>query len=397
MKLHLPKRATLSHNSQWYEGNSWALTPTRSALVFGLLFVLRSILRYSIPGLPLGGDFTLFKVAAHFAMQGNAIGAYIPEQFAATARAMTPVLGDAYWYYPPHFFFLILPLVWFPPIAALLVWLGVSLLLMYAAFRSLLGADNHPWRALTCSAVFMNLDYGQTGCMIGAFLCWVLAWREKRPIAAGAMLALVACKPQYLVVVCLMLVLERRWKTLFSAAMTFAIIAVLTAIFFGFSIWQTWWAHTDDALRIITGHTYLWKTLTSIFSTLRSWGASSTVAYGAHVAVLLTVLAASLRFYFKRPDPRLWNAAILIATCFASPYFHVYDLAISAVAIVLVNDVLRERGWKPWQKELLTLTSLSPFLCFFLSLLLPLYLQPLVLLAFLALILSETVPARSSP
>lgn len=397
MKLHLPERATLTKGSQWYEGNSWALTPSGYALVFGVLFLARSILRYCIDGMPLGGDFTLFKVAAHYAMHGDALSAYIPERFAETARLFTPILGDAYWYYPPHFFFIVAPLDWFPPIPALVVWISFSLILLYAAFRSLLGAHTHPWRALTYSAIFMNADYSQTGSIIGAFVCWVLAWRERRPIAAGCMLALVACKPQFLVVLCIVLLIERRWKTLIAAGAAFAALAAITAACFGLTIWQVWFSNTHHALQIITEHPYLWKSLTSVFTTLRSWGASIRLANCMHTFVFAGVMAFSIRFYFKRPDPRLWNATILTATCFASPYFHVYDLAMLGAAVALVNDVCRERGWKPWEKEILTLTSLSPFLFYFLSLLAPLYLQPFALLLFFKLTISGTAPARSSP
>ncbi len=396
MKLTLPTRASLAPGSRWYEGNGWALTPKQYGVAFAVLYVLVNMLRGLVPGMSLGGDFVVFQTAAKFVAQGNALGAYTPASFAEMARSIAPGLGDLHWYYPPTFLLVVAPLGLLPALPALLVWNGASLAALYYALRALLGTRRNAGEGLAYGGVFMGIIFGQSSCLVGACICWVLAWRERRPYAAGLALAFAACKPQLVVVLGLILLLEGRWKLLLTAGAASSVLIALSMLCFGTDIWVSWWSHLGYALDVISANSILWKWLASLFAAMRGWGAPAALAYGLHFAVLLAAILALLRLR-RHASPALCNSAILTVSCFASPYFYVYDMPMLAAALMLAHEHIVARGWKPWEKEKFTLLWLAPIALSLLSFVTPIYAQPFLLIGFLWFLVREGAQQKVPP
>jgi hypothetical protein len=381
MKIVLPKMASLTPGSQWYEGNIWALTPKQYFYFFVLLYVGVNLVRAFSPGLPLGGDLIVFKVAAAFIERNETALIYIPKEFADAAREFVPDRGVFFWFYPPPFLFIAAFFMWMPLVLGMALWSVLSIFLLGKSMQALFGDRDKALCGLAYGGVLMGVLFGQSGCIIGACVCWVLAWRDKRPYAAGIMAALVLCKPQFAAVLFIVLVWEQRWRVLTSAAVSGAVIVSASVWCFGFEVWQSWWGQIGYALTTISESPRLWAWLTSVFSAALGMGASVRFAYAMHGIIFLGILIRLWQFYRRKSDPRLWNAAILVGSCFASPYFFTYDLPMLGAAIVLLNEVFSERGWKPWEKEALTLVHIAPMAVPFIIMAWPLYIQPLLLLA----------------
>ena len=76
--------------------------------------------------------------------------------------------------------------------------------------------------ALAFPAVLINIGHGQNGFLTAALLGGALVVLERRPIMAGFMLGLLVYKPQYGLLLPLVLAVSGRWKCFASAAVTVA-------------------------------------------------------------------------------------------------------------------------------------------------------------------------------
>lgn len=340
-----------------------------------------NLIRLAIPGLPLGGDFVIFETARQLVESGSVLTAYDPAQFEQAVKDAYGVSVDGYWYYPPPVFFLTLPLGFLPYIADMLIWSLASLYLFWRAVRTL--TQNSPTSASTLAygGVVIGILFGQSGLLISAALLTALAWRQTRPVAAGIMAVLVALKPQMAVILFLALLFEKNWRALASTAVSGLVLFALSCWCFGMDVWIAWATQLHHALEVITQNPTLWPWLASVFAAALGLGAPAWLATTLHVSVVIAVLALLWRFFQTRPDMRLWNAALILASCFISPYIYTYDLPLVAAAILLISHVHTERGWQSWQKETLTLAHFAPMVIPFAAMAAPVYFQPLILVA----------------
>src|SRR5258708_38210676 len=74
-------------------------------------------------GFQAGHDFVAFYAAGRFVAHGAASAAYDPDQMRATIQGIlgAPAAGIP-WSYPPSMFFVVGPIGWLPPLAALVAW-----------------------------------------------------------------------------------------------------------------------------------------------------------------------------------------------------------------------------------------------------------------------------------
>src|SRR5258708_36556917 len=79
----------------------------------------------------------------------------------------------------------------------------------------------------------MNASQGQTGFWITAFLGGGLLLLKTRPMLAGALIGLLAIKPQFAVLTPLLMILAGNWRALTIAALTAALFAVVATVALG--------------------------------------------------------------------------------------------------------------------------------------------------------------------
>ena len=61
---------------------------------------------------------------------------------------------------------------------------------------------------------------------------------DRRPILAGVLLGLLSYKPQFGVMIPLVLIASTRWRAFTSAAATVLVLVIVTTLAFGADIWQ---------------------------------------------------------------------------------------------------------------------------------------------------------------
>jgi hypothetical protein len=318
-------------------------------------------------GRPIGTDFSNVYAAGTYVLDGQATAPFDPARQFAREQAIfgtaTPFYG---WHYPPFFLGLAALLATMPYLLALAVWQGVTLGLYLWAMRGVMPGRRDSLGlllALAFPAVFINLGHGHNGFLTAALFTGALIQLEKRPVLAGILFGLLAYKPQFGLLVPLVLAVSGRWRTFAAAAATVTALAVAVTAIFGVDVWQAFLASTQFTREVVLerGDTG-WHKIQSVFAWVRMWGGGVGLAYAVQGVVTVAV-AAALAWLWRRPAAfPLKAAALLIGTLLATPYSLDYDLMLLAPAIALLAGEGMRRGFVPFEKSMLAALWIVPLL-----------------------------------
>lgn len=328
---------------------------------------------------PLGTDFSQVWVAGLETLRGHPeepfdIARHIGEQHAEFGEK-SAVYG---WHYPPYFLAPAALLAHLPYLQALLVWQLATLLLYLVvidaiARKSGLDRARVLIAALAFPAVLVNLGHGQNGFLTAALLGGGFLILERRPALAGALLALLAYKPQFALVLPVALIAGRHWRALASAAGTLALMTAASLAAFGLESWRAF----IDSLAftrtvVIEQGAAGFEKIQSVFAAARLIGADVPTAYAAQAIVATGALGALIWLWRSETDTRAKIAATLTATLLTTPYCLDYDMMALAPAIAFIVALGLERGFLPFEKSLLALAFVAPLFARSIATLVPL-------------------------
>ena len=354
----------------------WALAVLAAAGggVFYLLATSQGGIDYQ--GRPLGTDFSNVYAAGTYVLEGRAAAAFDPPQQYAREQTIfgesTPFYG---WHYPPFFLFVAAVLALFPYWLALTIWQGVTFLLYLASIRTVLRpaapidaespARDRLWLLLATAfpAVFVNLGHGHNGFLTAALLTFALVVLDRRPLLAGLLFGLLAYKPQFGLMIPLVLVVTGRWRTVMAAAATVAALMLVTTLTFGPDVWNAFLTSTHYTRTVVleAGDTG-WHKLQSVFAWVRMWGGPVPLAYAVQ-AIVTIALAVALAWLWRSAAPFACKAAALaIGSILATPYSLDYDLMVLAPAIAFLAGYGLANGFPPYWKSALAALWLVPLL-----------------------------------
>jgi hypothetical protein len=322
-------------------------------------------------GRPLGTDFSNVYAAGTYVLDGEATAPFDPARQLARERAVfgpaTPFFG---WHYPPFFLGLAALVATMPYWLALLVWQASTLGLYLWAMRAIVAPHLPlqgevktlwPLLALAFPAVVINIGQGHNGFLTAALMTGALLQLDRRPVVAGILIGLMAYKPQFGLLIPLVLAASGRWRVFATAAATVALMALAVTLAFGVEVWSAFLASGKFTREVVleqggTG----WHKIQSVFSWVRMWGGGVPLAYAVQGIVSLAVAVSLVRLWRSAAPFALKAAALLIGTLLATPYSLDYDLMLLAPAIALLAVDGFERGFAPWQKTLLAALWLMP-------------------------------------
>jgi hypothetical protein len=419
----------------------WALAVLTASLG-GVLYVLITSNGVSdYQGRPLGTDFSNVYAAGTYVREGRPELAFDPAAQHAREQkifgAATPFYG---WHYPPFFLFVAGLLALMPYTLALALWQGVTLGLYLLAIRAIVFASPSPvgggsrvegarggvsgetispppgerrsptsplqgevkkvylLLALAYPAVFINLGHGHNGFLTAALIGAALVVLDHRPIVAGILFGLLAYKPQFGLLIPLVLMATGRWKTFVAAAATVGLLALATTLVFGLKVWPAFLESTHFTRIVVleAGDTG-WHKIQSVFSWVRMWGGSVTLAYAIQAAVTLALAAALIWLWRTAAAFPLKAAGLLIATFLATPYSLDYDMMMLAPAIAFYAAEGLARGFRPWEKTALAALWLVPLIARSVAEITLVPLGAPTLLAIFALILQRAAATRAAP
>ena len=376
---------------------------------------------------PLGTDFSNFYAAGTAVLEGHPERPFDSAAHHARQNELfgpdTPFYG---WPYPPFFLFVAAALATMPYQLALAVWQAATLALYLWSMRMLVAtvserpgtvaaeekenkndgaASDRPWcdplflgLVLAYPAVFVNLGHGHNGFLTAALMGGALALLDRRPWLAGVLFGMLAYKPQFGLMIPLVLLVTGRWRVIAGAAATVAALIVAATLCFGVEVWTAFLdgARFTQAVVLEAGNTG-WHKIQSVFAVARMWGGSVPLAYAVQAGATVAVAAGLVRLWRSRAAFALKAAALPIAALLATPYSLDYDLMVLAPAIAFLAAYGLAHGFRPWEASALAALWLVPLAARSVAELALLPLAMPAMLCVLVLILRRAAAEAGSP
>jgi hypothetical protein len=341
-------------------------------------------------GRPLGTDFANVYSAGRLALDGKAGLAY---DFAAHHGAQKEVSGRADiayfgWHYPPMLLLLAAALATLPYLAALALYQGATLLPYLAVVARIAGGQPEAWLlALAFPAVFVNITHGHNGFITAALLGGGLVVLDRRPLVAGVLLGCLAYKPQFGLLLPLVLAATGRWRTIAAAGATVLAAAALTWAAFGGEVFAAFWQSLGTARRVVMEGAPGFHKIQSVYAALRLAGVPMAAAHAAQMLATLAAAVAAVALWRSAAAFELKAAGLLIASLVATPYLLDYDLVVLAPAIAFLAVHGLRAGFAPWEVSILAALWVLPLAARSVAEATSVSLTPILLIAALALIL----------
>jgi alpha-1,2-mannosyltransferase len=323
-------------------------------------------------GRPLGTDFSSFYAAGTLVRDGLAAQAY--DQIAHFTREKAIFGPDAHYYafqYPPVFLLVAAAMAKVPYLPALAVWQAATFVIYILAIRAIItssaetAAPDRLWILLAVAfpAVFVNLGHGQNGFLTVALFAGALVVLDRRPVIAGILIGLMIYKPQFGLMIPLVLLATGRWRVIIAAAATVIVLLLATWATLGPEVWPAFMASmTITRVVLLEQGDVGWFKIQSVFAWVRMWGGPVALAYVIQGIVTLAVAIALVWFWRSNARYPLKASALLVGTLLATPFCLDYDLMLLAPAIAfLAVDGLRH-GFCYWHKTVLAALWLAPLI-----------------------------------
>ena len=320
---------------------------------------------------PVSMDFVSFYAAGLLADQGQAAAAYSrAAHFAAEQAVLSPGIGYQFFLYPPPFLLVCAVLARLPWAVSFVAFEAVTLLACLLVLRATLGL---PWRhclagLLAFPAVPWVLLLGQNSFMTAGLFGAALLLLERRPVLAGLMIAGLACKPHFAILVPLAFAAGGCWRAFAAAAAGVLATCALASLLYGAQIWPAYLATmTATQPELQAGLVGRFGAMVSPYGALRALGMphpaallGQGVGFGAAAAVV------ALLWRRQAPLP-LRAAALLAAGLVATPMALFYDLMLALVALCWLVRQGRDTGFPPGSACIMAACWLLPGLALFLG------------------------------
>jgi len=288
-------------------------------------------------------DFMVFYVAARSCLDGNMSllfdGALFTEKLNEQFGAWLSHPLDLHpWVYPPLFLVMVVPLGLMPFWLSFVLFLAATFLLLNLALRPYL-PRGHQRRICLASLVLaptsaFTVAVGQNAFLTTTLLVGGFGLVRRNPLLAGAMLGLLAFKPQLCLMVPVGLVAARHWKALASAVAAAILLTLTSFLILGLAPWQEWltlllrpnleYEHWLKVGRLNGQSVYAEAVLLGL-----------SVGVARLMQAIAVLLSAALVWWTFRTSGIRYNlqvAILLTATILAAPHVSNYDAVMVTVA-----------------------------------------------------------------
>lgn len=350
-------------------------------------------------GKPIGTDFYSTWIAGKLVLAGHPAAPFDPAL--ENAAALTAFNGHGVesccWHYPPLFLAVAAGLALLPYLVALAVWMALTLAAYLAVVRAILPRPETVLVALAFPATFVNLGHGQNGFLTAALFGGGLLLLDSWPLAAGVLFGLLAYKPQFGLLIPLVLIVSGRWRVFAAAAGTVLAACAATLVLFGADVWLAFFRSTKFTREVVMEQGASgWEKIQTLFAAVRLWGGGIETAYAAQGALSLSVAASLVWLWRSAADDDLKAAALPVACLLAATYVLDYDLVVLAVALAFYVRHALARGFRDYEISLLALVWAVPLLTRTVAGLTGVPLGLMATLAFYIMMLARAADLRSA-
>ncbi len=358
-----------SSADHWLNGERIRVYSWLIVAIFGVTFLVW--LGLSLPdlvdprGKPFGYDFMSYWSAARLALDGRPEAAFDGAAISAIQHQAVPFLPNIWfpWHYPPIFLLVVAPLGLLPYPAALAAFVLGTAALWAALVRRIL-PDKRAWIvAAAAPAGLITLIDGQNAFLTASLAGFALIWLDRRPVAAGILIGLLAVKPHLAVLFPLALFAEARWRSIAAAAVTVLVLAAASLAAFGWGSFAAFLDHLPITQAMADQGAVPWGTMPSPYVFALSLGAPVAVARVLQGAAALVAAGCVWRVWRNRGAAFEAKAATLVAgSLLVSPYLFYYDLTWAALAIAWLAMLGLKTGFYRFEREILLFAWLAPAL-----------------------------------
>jgi hypothetical protein len=313
----------------------------------------------------LGTDFAPFYVASSLALSGHPPLIYDDASQRTAEQTVAGYQGAGYetWDYPPTFLLMVLPLSLLSYHLSLVAWILFTLAAYLSVLWVIVPGRSAMWLAIAFPAAFVNMRDGQNGFISLSLMGGGLLLLERRPVLAGLLLGLLSYKPQFGILIPIVLLATRQWRAVASAIVTILGLAALTGFIFGWDTWQAFLVSIPiTSHRILVEGSIGFGKMQSVFGVARLWGASLATSYVLQGAVGLATLGTVLWVWRDRVPFSMKAAALVTGTLLVTPYMVDYDLVLLAAPIAWLAYEGLHSEFLPWEKSILFIAWICPLL-----------------------------------
>lgn len=326
------------------------------AVAFAILFVIVALWACAILLTERkAGDFLAYWAAAKLAVGGQPALAYDVDAHRAVELTAAPVEGLLPFAYPPPFLLLLAPFGLLSYPAAFAAWLAFCVAIFVLASRPVAPLHyrlGHP-------QAIGNALIGQNGFLTSAIFIAGTTRLERAPFVGGAILGLLAFKPQLALLLPVALIAGRQWRAIAGGAMSTAVLLLTALVSLGPAAFRGF----VDIMPLFTGAMsagrWPWNELASPFAFARHLGIQQTQALVLHALIALAATVVTWRAWRAWRDDRV--AVLAAATLLVTPYLFTYD----ALLMVVPMGWLIVRRQRPGLVALLWLFCLLPIATYF--------------------------------
>jgi hypothetical protein len=323
----------------------------------------------------IGADFINMWVGARLGVAGDTATLFDWPRYVEFLRAVTePDFPVKNWSYPPSVLLFVWPLAFLDHATGLALWYAAGFLAYALAVRSLartygIGLWSAPvWLALVAPAVTANIVMGQVGLFTAALFVGGMSLRERRPILAGLLFGLLTLKPHLGLVLPILLIVERRPAVFAAAAATAVSLVLATSLVFGFDVFPNYLREVGPTQFGILMSPQFTTMMPTPFVGIRSiglpmeagWIAAALTAPVALAAVVLAARRSGGTRAEGGPADEARRATDLIvagSVYFLALYAFVYDMSMLAPFLAFA---LADPATTPRRRLLLVFTLLAP-------------------------------------
>ncbi|MEO5587398.1 MAG: glycosyltransferase family 87 protein [Novosphingobium sp.] len=343
-------------------------------------------------GFLLGTDFLSFWTAGQMLHAHPPANVYDAAAHIAAQRAFFAP-KDAYtaFFYPPPFLLFCWTLGFLGYFAALAGWLvatgGVFLLAVRLWLRRTGMAPPPIVLFAAFPPVLIAITHGQTALLVAALLGLGALLVRDRPWVAGALFGLAVIKPQFGLLVPIVLLLTREWRVLTGAVLTAALLGLIATVAFGPQVWRDWLSASNAAQLAMDDGAVGYAKMQSVFAAARLFGAPSEVAFALQGGLTLAVTGAvAWASHGRRYDLPL-AALMLAGALLVTPFVLDYDMVLLGFPLIW----LAVQGFRPWEKTIFTAAFVAPAFARPLALAVGVPIMPAILVALFMVLLRRVV------
>lgn len=314
-------------------------------------------------GRPLGTDFSEVWAAGCMALHGHAADAWIWSKHFAVQKALQgPGLTEVYgWHYPPPFLLVASALALLPYLPALVLWQAATVAPFTVLMQRLVPGRDTLLLTLAAPVTVICIMHGHNGFLTALLLAGGLMLLDRRPLAAGLLFGCLIYKPQFGLLLPVLLLSGRHWTAILGACLSAALLILLTYVLWGWPVWHAFAQSLQLTRHVVIeqGAAGFFK-IVSPFAAIRLWGGSVDAGYAIQSIVTTIAIAGVASLAFTKQASALRNAAVCAATVLSTPYVMDYDLTVLLPALAWLWLDAQKHGWRRWDATMMAIVWIAP-------------------------------------